>query len=327
MSQPNQGSALAGSFRIFGVAGISVYVHWSWLVIGYLELQFRTSAYQFWAWNVAEYLTLFLIVLLHEFGHALACRQVGGRANEIVLWPLGGIAFVIPPPRPGALLWSIAAGPLVNLALVPVTIGAVVLAQSQGLQGIDADADHFLWTVMILNAVLLIFNMLPIYPLDGGQILQAVLWFFIGRATSLQVASVVGMVGAAAGIVLAVFIRSVWFGIMGAFAAYRCWQGFQQAKLLALLENAPRHRDARCPSCDAHPLEGPFWQCDECHARFDTFTYQAQCPGCGKQYPLTACPECLAAHPFWAWLDPDDKGVHTAWDEPKTDNFGFRRRE
>jgi Zn-dependent protease len=89
---------------------------------------------------------------------------------------------------------------------VPITIGAFVLGQSQGLQGIDPDADHYRWTILILNAVLLTFNMLPIYPLDGGQILQAVLWFFIGRAKSLQVASVVGMVGAACGIVLAGFI-------------------------------------------------------------------------------------------------------------------------
>lgn len=72
-------------------------------------------------WNIAEYLALFGIVLLHEFGHALACRQVGGKAERVVLWPLGGIALVQPPPRPGALLWSIAAGPLVNLVLVPLT--------------------------------------------------------------------------------------------------------------------------------------------------------------------------------------------------------------
>jgi Zn-dependent protease len=58
--------------------------------------------------------------LFHEFGHALACRQVGGQADLIVLWPLGGVAYVSPPPRPGALLWRIAAGPLVNVLLVPV---------------------------------------------------------------------------------------------------------------------------------------------------------------------------------------------------------------
>jgi Zn-dependent protease len=71
-------------------------------------------------WNALEYVTLFGIVLLHEMGHALACRQVGGQANLIVLWPLGGVAYVSPPPRPGATLWSIAAGPLVNVALLPV---------------------------------------------------------------------------------------------------------------------------------------------------------------------------------------------------------------
>ena len=70
-----------------------------------------------------ECLALFVIVLLHEFGHALACRQVGGQANQIVLWPLGGVAYVAPPPRPGPTLWSIAAGPLVNVALTPVLGG------------------------------------------------------------------------------------------------------------------------------------------------------------------------------------------------------------
>ncbi len=312
MPQPNPSPTLAGSWRIFGVAGISVYVHWSWLLIGYLELQFRTSYYQFWAWNVAEYLTLFLIVLMHEFGHALACRQVGGQANEIVLWPLGGIAYVSPPPRPGALLWSIAAGPLVNLVLVPVTIGIFLLARSQGLHEADADADHFLWTILVMNAVLLTFNMLPIYPLDGGQILQALLWFIIGRAKSLMVASVVGMIGAVGGIALAVYAQSLWLGVIGAFAVFRCWTGFQQARLLAQLQNAPRHRDARCPSCHAQPLKGPFWQCDECHARFDTFTRRAECPACGKQFSLTACPECLGAHPFWAWFDGDDSHQQAA---------------
>jgi Zn-dependent protease len=75
------------------------------------------------SWSIAEYLGLFLIVLTHEFGHAMACRQVGGTANRIMLWPLGGVAYVDPPQRPGAMLWSIAAGPLVNVALIPVFYG------------------------------------------------------------------------------------------------------------------------------------------------------------------------------------------------------------
>ena len=97
-------AALSGSFRLFKVFGISVYMHWSWLLVAFFEIQYRVNLYSSQAWNVAEYVALFGIVLLHEFGHALACRSVGGQANQIVLWPLGGIAFVNPPARPGALI-------------------------------------------------------------------------------------------------------------------------------------------------------------------------------------------------------------------------------
>src|SRR5579863_4039373 len=109
-----------GAFKIFSLAGISVYVHWSWFLVAIYSIQFRTHEYSSLVWNVAEYLSLFLIVLTHEFGHQLACRSVGGQTHDIVLWPLGGVAFVSPPQRPGAQLWSIAAGPLVNVALFPV---------------------------------------------------------------------------------------------------------------------------------------------------------------------------------------------------------------
>src|SRR5881409_150380 len=97
----------SAGIRLFRLFGIEVSLHWSWFVVAVIELNTRKSVYSSPAWNVAEYLTLFLIVLLHEFGHALACRSVGGRADQIVLWPLGGVAYVAPPQRPGATLWSI----------------------------------------------------------------------------------------------------------------------------------------------------------------------------------------------------------------------------
>src|ERR1044071_1206495 len=109
-----------GSFHLFRFAGIDLYLHWSWFAVAAFEIQNRASGYSSLTWNVVEYLALFGIVLLHEFGHALACRQTGGQADTIVLWPLGGIAFVKPPPRPGAYIWSIAAGPLVNAVLFPL---------------------------------------------------------------------------------------------------------------------------------------------------------------------------------------------------------------
>src|SRR5580698_7307726 len=109
-----------GSFKLFTLAGIGVYVHWLWFVMAVVSFQSRTHVYSSLIWNVAEYLSLFLIVLIHEFGHQLACRSVGGQTHDIVLWFLGGVAYVSPPPRPSAELWSIAAGPLVNVVLIPI---------------------------------------------------------------------------------------------------------------------------------------------------------------------------------------------------------------
>lgn len=302
MQRSEPASPIAGSFRMFQVAGISVYLHWSWLLVAYLEVQFRQSAYTSQIWNVAEYLMLFAIVLLHEFGHALACRQVGGRADQIILWPLGGIAYVQPPPRPGPWLWSIAAGPLVNAVLVPVTIGIWAIANAYGLQSINTDAAHFVDMVLFINLGLLIFNMLPIYPLDGGQILQSLLWFFIGRSTSLKVVSVIGLVVAAIVVVLAVIARELWFGIMAIFVGMRCYAGFRQAQMLARLAALPRHQEAACPWCRAHPLIGDFWKCNQCHARFDTFETLAACPNCGQRFPETTCLDCGEAHPIAEWF-------------------------
>src|SRR6516225_361503 len=118
----------AGTIRLFRFAGITVFLHWSWFLIAVYEIQ-QKSRYSSISWGILEYVMIFVIVTLHEFGHALACRQVGGRADKIVLWPLGGVAYVDPPQRPGATLWSIAAGPLVNVALAPVLFAALKLAQ------------------------------------------------------------------------------------------------------------------------------------------------------------------------------------------------------
>src|SRR5205814_2436551 len=118
-----------GSFRIFRFAGIDVFLHWSWFLVAAYEINGRGRNYSSITWNVLEYLALFLIVTMHEFGHSLACRQVGGAANQIVLWPLGGVAYVDPPPRPGATLWSIAAGPLVHVVVLLSESGIGVLGR------------------------------------------------------------------------------------------------------------------------------------------------------------------------------------------------------
>src|SRR5271155_4459259 len=157
-----------GSIRLFRFAGVDVFLHWSWFLVAVFEINARAGRDSSVAWNVVEYLVLFLILLLHEFGHALACRQVGGRANQIVLWPLGGVAYVDPPPRPGATLWSIAAGPLVNVALIPIIMAVGRMSLLLGWYAAVPDLRTLIHAVFSIDIVLLVFNMLPIYPLDGG---------------------------------------------------------------------------------------------------------------------------------------------------------------
>src|SRR5579872_1049424 len=144
-------SARQGSIRLFRFNGVDVFLHWSWFLVAAYEIQARKGSYSSVTWNVIEYLALFLIVLTHEFGHALACRQVGGTADQIVLWPLGGVAYVDPPPRPGATLWSISAGPLVNVALVPILSVLVLWGRSLGWPLLMPNVYLLLGTVRLIN--------------------------------------------------------------------------------------------------------------------------------------------------------------------------------
>jgi len=226
---------MQGTFRLFKFRGIQVYLHFSWFIIAVYQFTQRLDNYHSPLFAAYEYLALFAIVLLHEFGHALACRQTGGTADHIVLWPLGGIAFVNPPRRPGAVLWSIAAGPLVNVALAPVLALLVFLAAQAGLAGSAPDTFRLIRTINGLNLVLLIFNMLPVYPLDGGQILQALLWFPLGEIRSLQIASVIGLIGAvvlAAVAFLLGLMQPFWIAIMAFFLISRAIAGWQYAKAM-----------------------------------------------------------------------------------------------
>jgi Zn-dependent protease len=249
-----------------------------------------------------EYVALFLIVLMHEFGHALACRQVGGTANRIMLWPLGGVAYVDPPQRPGATLWSIAAGPLVNVVLLPVLIAAVLMSRSLGWAHAMPDAYQLLRAVMWINLSLLVFNLLPIYPLDGGQILRSLLWFVMGRARSLVAATVLGMVGIAGFIGIAILLRSIWLGAISVFMLFVCWGGLRHAQVLLRREKLPRRGGFACPSCRTAPPLGEKWKCDLCGQLFDTFQTQAVCPNCAKHFPATMCGECGKWHPMKNWF-------------------------
>jgi len=172
---------------------------------------------------------LFVLVLLHEFGHCLACRWVGGEADEIVMWPLGGLAMCRPPHDWRANLITTVGGPAVNAVIFPITTAVIwVLAGSpasaffwpfsegavsnanfefQEASGLPSLLAYSIFAVHLANATLLLFNvLLPMYPMDGGRILHAVVWSRTDDATGRRVAATVGIVCA---VVLALFAMTI----------------------------------------------------------------------------------------------------------------------
>jgi Zn-dependent protease len=268
-----------GSFRLFRFADIQVYLHWSWLLVAFYVVQMRVGIYSTPLWNAAEYVSLFAIVLLHEFGHALACRQTGGRAEEIVLWPFGGVAYVQPPPRPGAQLWSIVAGPLVNVLLVPVLFGLVLFAEQAGWPQTQRDVYRYLSMMWMINLGLLIFNMLPIFPLDGGQTLRSLLWFWLGPVRSLTIATGIGFVGVAWLALYAWERQSIWLGLLAVFIFLNCRSAWVAAREAAKRVAELERRD----ECFLGDIDAP----DGFHAFFAFLLFFEELALSGDIAPIT----------------------------------------
>jgi len=295
-----------GAFRLFRIAGITVYLHYTWFLALLFFAQSPIMHYSSVGWNYAEAIGLFAIVLTHEFGHALATRSVGGKADTIILWPFGGIAFVNAPRRPLATLWAIAAGPLVNVILLPVLWGITHLAVAHKAS-LDPNLIRFLIAMQVMNIVLLIFNILPIYPLDGGQILSSILWFFMKENRAIRIAAGIGMAGSVA---LVVYLLSQGGGVGSSiygilivgFLFFSARRAYISAGVRSQLPAV--HSHCACPQCHTSPPTGLDIRCPACNTQFDIFATNAVCPSCGQRYtqvPIT-CGHCRTTHPISDWL-------------------------
>lgn len=196
-----------GSIPLFTAFGIRVRAHAAMLVFIGLMLLLGGGAGMVWQDRVVSMTMLFGVVLLHEFGHCFAARWMGGSANDILMWPLGGLAFTSPPRRPWPSFVTTAAGPMVNVviclicgvALYFLTGGIVPLNPFRPLPPVEFylnDAALYFWWLFTVSYILLLFNLLPIFPLDGGRMLQEALWGAMGYYRSMIISARAGMVGA-----------------------------------------------------------------------------------------------------------------------------------
>jgi Zn-dependent protease len=150
---------------------------------------------------------LFVVILLHEFGHCFAARSVGGQAEEIVMTPLGGLAMAMAPRRPWPTFVTVAGGPAVNVAICLIcgaalygTAGIWPLGPWQFGELFNPrpgwfDVVSYLFFFYTVSYALLLFNLIPVFPLDGGQLMQSLLWRRFGYYRSMLWTMNVGLVG------------------------------------------------------------------------------------------------------------------------------------
>ena len=189
---------------------------------------------------VGIYALLFFIVLVHEFGHCFGARYVGGDADEILLWPLGGLAFANPPHNAAAHMITTIAGPLVNVLFCMICTLVLVLWTGK-LGAVPWNPLHPTWPADVsihpttaqlwvmrffgVSYFILLINLLPIFPFDGGRIVQAWLWPKKGYRTSMAIATATGMIGAIVVGLFGLFTEQSWLLLMIAVFGYlTCWQ-------------------------------------------------------------------------------------------------------
>lgn len=228
---------LTGSVPLFTAFGVRVRAH-NWLIIFILcELLLDwTKGFDLPSKLVSMGL-LVGVILLHEYGHCLAARLVGGSAPDIMLWPLGGLAFPDTPQRPGARFLTAAGGPLMNVVICLLAACGVWLLASHTLVPLNPldsvlppmqmgwhKPAFYCWWLFVVSYLLLILNMLPIIPLDAGRMIQAILWRFVGHYRSMIAACVIGMCGAAMVGIVGMVRFDLFLILLGAGLFLMCYQ-------------------------------------------------------------------------------------------------------
>ena len=222
---------MTASFRLGRVFGIDVGANWSWLIVFALVLwSLATSVFPsqdkglshaaYWGMAAAAAVSFFAAILLHELGHALVARREGVAIEGITLWLFGGVARLRGRMPSARAEFRIAiGGPLVSVAI------ATVLLLVAGLAPLPKAVDGTIFWVGYINAVVLVFNLIPALPLDGGRILHSGFWAWRRDLVwATQIGTTIGrgfgilMIGAGiASFVLGIAAGGLWLAVVGWF--------------------------------------------------------------------------------------------------------------
>jgi Zn-dependent protease len=209
------------SWKLGRAFGIPLYIHWTfWLLPLWVVLMTGTHGAAALGLNLAVLAAAFGCVLLHELGHALTARHYGIGTRDITLYPIGGVASLQrPAAKPVHELWITLAGPAVNFAIA-VGLTAVLLILSLFDPGLvfGSLAGQFLSWLLAANVLMVVFNLLPAFPMDGGRILRSLLAMAVGHLQATRVAVIVGVIMAALmGLVGALVLKSPWLMVIAFF--------------------------------------------------------------------------------------------------------------
>lgn len=235
---------MRGSLKIFTWLGIPVFLHWTFGLI-FLYILYHAQAEGLGTiqtvWLTLLFMTLFLCVLLHEYGHAIAARRYGVKTRDIVLMPIGGVARLERMPEKPFHEFVVAiAGPAVNVVIATLLfVGMGFLVEGDLVEmfsyALRADIGeeivtesgyflspmlHFAIKLAFTNVALVVFNMIPAFPMDGGRVFRALLSMWLGRPRATKIAAWLGQA-----IALLLVGAGIWSGdfmlsILGIFVIY-----------------------------------------------------------------------------------------------------------
>ena len=226
------------SWKIGEFAGIGVYMHATFLLlIGWIALT------NLWAGGTAAsalqgvlfILLLFACVVAHEYGHALTARRYGIKTRDITLLPIGGVARLERmPDQPIQELWVALAGPAVNVVIAVLLFAWLLL--SGGLAPLDTlsvTGGSLLERLMVVNISLVLFNLLPAFPMDGGRVVRALLALRLEYSRVTQIAATLGQ-----GMALLLGLIGLFTNPLLIFTALFVWIGAAQESGMAQVKSA-----------------------------------------------------------------------------------------